>query len=183
MNKRHKKHEDMLALAAEARRKADKKRRVRKQEQELEQERHPGRGELHGDIQPNQQEATSANRKKTPGEEEFLASSSSANELTDRPSPLAAASQKRPKRRTAPAPFQGGRCTFGAGRGEDEGEALETLARRSMHVSLARSSGGPASSWGPEERQKLNEICESSSLTLLLLWPSSAKVVLHQLKR
>lgn len=163
VNKRHKKHEDMLAIAAEARRKMDKKRRA-KEEQEQE-EQHQGCDEKRGAGHPNQQEATTSvdtRSRRKHNAEEVLASPSSADNLSGRPSPVAA-SQNKPKRRTAPAPFQGGRCTFGTGRGKDEGDALETLERRAMHAPGARSGGGPSSSWGPEERQKLNEICESGN--------------------
>ncbi|CAN0564383.1 unnamed protein product, partial [Ectocarpus sp. 12 AP-2014] len=68
--------------------------------------------------------------------------------------------EQMPKQRTAPSPFGGGgRCTFGSGRGEKEGDALETLARREAHASTAKSRVGPSSSsWGPQERDKLNEI-------------------------
>lgn len=164
INKRHKKHEDMMAIAAEARKK--NKRRTRKRE---EQGQEAGQGciaDNNRDLDlPDEKERTAFSTDKTstgtrrhhPVSKNTSSSSSFTADSTE------LSLERKPNQRTAPCPFQGGgRCTFGSGRGEDEGDALEKLARREAHASTAKSRVGPSSSsWGSQEREKLNEICES----------------------
>ncbi|CAM9656287.1 unnamed protein product [Ectocarpus sp. 4 AP-2014] len=145
INKRHKKHEDMMAIAAEGRKKI--KRRTRKRE---EQGQEAGQG------------CTADNEKDLDGldqKERIAFSTDKSSTGTRRHHPLSNNTLSSSSF-TADSPFQGGgRCTFGSGRGEEEGDALEKLARREAHASTAKSRAGPSSSsWGPQERDKLNEI-------------------------
>lgn len=177
INKRHKKHEDMMAIAAEARKKI--KRRTRKRE---EQGQEAGQGytadnkkDLDG---PDQKEGTAfstdksstGTRRHNPVSNNTSSSSSFTADRTE------LSLERMPKQRTAPSPFQGGgRCTFGSGRGEEEGDAVETLARREAHASNAKSRAGPSSSsWGPQERDKLNEICETDCSNQRLSFPNTS---------
>ncbi|CAM9457928.1 unnamed protein product [Ectocarpus fasciculatus] len=163
INKRHKKHEDMMVIAAEARKK--NKRRTRKRE---EQGHEAGQGcaadneeDLDG---PDQKEgaAFSTNKSSTGTRRHHPVSNntSSSSSFTADGTSAELSLERMPKQRTAPSPFQGGgRCTFGSGRGEEEGDALEKLTRREAHASTAKSRAGPSSStWGSQERDKLNEI-------------------------
>ncbi|CAM9289903.1 unnamed protein product, partial [Ectocarpus sp. 12 AP-2014] len=161
INKRHKKHEDMMAIAAEARKKI--KRRTRKRE---EQGQEAGQGCTAGSKKdldgPDQKEviafSTDESSTGTRRHHPLPNNASSSSSFTADSTELSL--EQMPKQRTPLSPFQGGgRCTFGSGRGEEEGDALETLARREAHASTARSRVGPSSSsWGPQERDKLNEI-------------------------
>ncbi|CAB1098842.1 unnamed protein product [Ectocarpus sp. CCAP 1310/34] len=177
INKRHKKHDDMMAIAAEARIKI--KRRTRKRE---EQGQAAGQGctadskkNLDGSDQKegiafSTDKSSTGIRRHHPLSNNPSSSSSFTADSTE------LSLERMPKQRTAPSPFQGGgRCTFGSGRGEEGGDALETLARREAHASTAKSRAGPSSSsWGPQERDKLNEICESDCSNQRLSFPNTS---------
>lgn len=136
----------MLEIAAGARSKTTRNRRVREDEE--------------GTRRPNQERDNSSSGcslgHQPPTEQASSLTSSRAN------SSSSAACQNKPIRYTAPAPFQGGRCTFGIRTGKDGGDALDALARRPKHASMAITGNEPPSAWGPQERAKLNEICECS---------------------
>lgn len=175
VNKRHKKHEDMLALAAEVRSKTNRKRRAR-EKQEQEQERQQSCDLHEGTDRPNQEGGTNSSSNSNSKHHPLEMQSPADNDKIRSSPPVS--SQKRQQRRTAPVPFQGGRCTFGTGRGDVEDDALETLVRRATHVPVSRCEEGHSSSWGPRERDKLNEICESHGhFPLVIVLP--AVVVCH----
>lgn len=157
VNKRHKKHEDMLAIAAGARSNATRKRRAREDEK---QGRHQSCDEQQGTHKPNQERETSSSSSSCSRGHQPSAKQGSSLPSSAQNSSPPVASPNKPKQCIAAAPFQGGRCTFGTRLGKDEDDAMETLARRAKHAPMAFSGSDPPSAWGQQERDKLNEICE-----------------------
>ncbi|CAM9695550.1 unnamed protein product [Scytosiphon promiscuus] len=172
VNKRHKKHEEMIAIAAEVRSKASRKRGPRPAEEQDDEEQDNDRksymgggfadeGELGRTDQDNETKKNGTGSREswapTNGDP---ASPPTASKDSTGPSPQTSALRRRPRGLEAvPAPFQGGgRCTFGSGRGEAEAASLEMLERRATHVPIVGSGGGFSSSWQPQERAKLNEL-------------------------
>lgn len=140
----------MFAIATEGRSKITRKRRAREDEE-------------HGQLQGcDEQEGRTSRSSCSGGHQPLTKQAPSLPSSADNSSPPVAP-QENPKRCVAPAPFQGGRCTFGTRMGKDEDDALETLARREKHTPMAISGSETSSAWGPQERDKLNEICEFAS--------------------
>ena len=167
----------MLAVAAGERSKTTRKRGAG----EDEEQGHPqGSDERKGTCKPNQERensSNSCNRGHQPSTEHASFSpSSAANSSSSSSSSSSTTCQNKPIRRTAPAPFQGGRCTFGTRTGNDEGDALDTLARRRKHASKAIMGNDPHCSWGPQERAKLNEICECSRIIVVSNWAPAGRL-------
>lgn len=175
VNKRHKKHEEMAAAAAEVRTKANGKRGVRPEQDQDEGPDKSQQPDKYGRSADKREldrmdESEVTERTDTVSRQSVAltngdpASPPSTRKDDIGPFPQPSSLRQRPKRleATTRAPFQGaGRCTFGGGRGDAEGDALEVLERRATEVQIARSGGGPSSSWPPLERAKLNELCES----------------------
>lgn len=165
----------MLAVAAGERSKTTRKRGAG----EDEEQGHPqGSDERKGTCKPNQERensSNSCNRGHQPSTEHASFSPSSAANSSSSSS-SSTTCQNKPIRRTAPAPFQGGRCTFGTRTGNDEGDALDTLARRRKHASKAIMGNDPHCSWGPQERAKLNEICECSRIIVVSNWAPAGRL-------
>ena len=180
VNKRHKKREEMAAITAEERRSSGRKRRAREREQAAAKEEGVG-GSL----------GMEEDRARDPGQatqEERVGDGHGAEghphcrntAVTRNGGDGASFSTLQPKMPSLDSggvvssdPVRGdGRCTFGSGR-ERVQHVGEAPASSSTRTSLASSSQSCSSAaWGPNERDKLNEICEREREMSLPFFPS-----------
>lgn len=146
VNKRHKKREEMAAIAAEESSKLGRKRRAREREHAAAEEERAAEEGQHEKGHPSRH--TTA----LPHNEDAVPNTLLLPK-TKLDGQCAVAAAARPFR-------GGGGCTFGSGRGGDQ-HAGDALASCGTHTtSPPRSQSCSSASWGPHERDKLNEICE-----------------------